>query len=209
MPPCLPVLQWFWRPHLAPVDPYRPGRVARMWPGSLSIWVEAGRPSSGRRRKIIPGTFSRISHESPAPTPDQDCGSVGGGLLLLRQGPVGAVRGYLWRRRPGPPGLHPQLRRTVQLKRPDDFDARQLWSRWGCRASVSNTDTPATADAMDTNSHPKRCIGIQGGVERRTPCQTGSPHQRKTGPLGWVALPSDQNSSAACVRRFPRGWPMS
>jgi hypothetical protein len=42
MPPCLPVLQRFWRPHLAPVDPYRPGLVARVWPGSLSLGLWLG-----------------------------------------------------------------------------------------------------------------------------------------------------------------------
>jgi hypothetical protein len=48
-PPCSRVLQRFRRPHLAPGGPQRPGRVARVWPGSLSIWVEAERPfpSSG------------------------------------------------------------------------------------------------------------------------------------------------------------------
>jgi len=35
MPPCFPVLQRFWRPHIAPVAPYRPGLVARVWPGSF------------------------------------------------------------------------------------------------------------------------------------------------------------------------------
>ena len=29
-------LQRYWRPQLAPGDPYRPGLVARVWPGSLA-----------------------------------------------------------------------------------------------------------------------------------------------------------------------------
>src|SRR5450631_4926334 len=33
IPPCFRVLQRYWRPQLAPGDPYRPGLVARVWPG--------------------------------------------------------------------------------------------------------------------------------------------------------------------------------
>jgi hypothetical protein len=44
IPPCFPVLQRFWRPHLASVDPYRPGLVARAWPGAL--------PSPGKNRAL-------------------------------------------------------------------------------------------------------------------------------------------------------------
>src|SRR5665647_1808218 len=36
IPPCFRVLQRYWRPQLAPGDPYRPGLVARAWPGSLA-----------------------------------------------------------------------------------------------------------------------------------------------------------------------------
>jgi hypothetical protein len=35
IPPCFRVLQRYWRPQLASGDPCRPGRVARVWPGSL------------------------------------------------------------------------------------------------------------------------------------------------------------------------------
>src|SRR5450631_4901811 len=38
--PCFPVLQRYWRPQLASGDPYRPGLVAGVWPGSLGSRVE-------------------------------------------------------------------------------------------------------------------------------------------------------------------------
>ena len=38
--PCFRVLQRYWRPQLASGDPYRPGLVARVWPGSLGSRVE-------------------------------------------------------------------------------------------------------------------------------------------------------------------------
>src|SRR5664280_776783 len=37
---CFRVLQRYWRPQLASGDPYRPGLVARVWPGSLGSRVE-------------------------------------------------------------------------------------------------------------------------------------------------------------------------
>jgi hypothetical protein len=40
IPPCFRVLQRYWRPQLAPGDPYRPGLVARAWPGSLASRAE-------------------------------------------------------------------------------------------------------------------------------------------------------------------------
>ena len=67
IPPRSRVLQRFWRPHLAPVDLSRPGRVARVWPGSLSIGVEAGRPLMGGRGD--PRPCSRVLLERPALRP--------------------------------------------------------------------------------------------------------------------------------------------
>src|ERR1019366_6403516 len=40
IPPCFRVLQRYWRPQLASGDPYRPGLVARVWPGSFGSRVE-------------------------------------------------------------------------------------------------------------------------------------------------------------------------
>jgi hypothetical protein len=38
--PCFRVQQRYWRPQLASGDPYRPGLVARAWPGSLASRAE-------------------------------------------------------------------------------------------------------------------------------------------------------------------------
>jgi hypothetical protein len=38
IPPCFPVLQRYRRPQLGPSGPYRPGLVARVWPGSERSW---------------------------------------------------------------------------------------------------------------------------------------------------------------------------
>src|SRR5664280_3303842 len=43
--PCFRVLQRYWRPQLAFGDPYRPGLVARVWPGSLGSRVENRAPA--------------------------------------------------------------------------------------------------------------------------------------------------------------------
>ena len=40
MPPCSPALQRYWRPQLTAGGPYRPGLVARVWPGSLGSRAE-------------------------------------------------------------------------------------------------------------------------------------------------------------------------
>src|SRR5450759_5067279 len=58
IPPCFPVLQRFWRPHLASVDPYRPGLVARAWPGSLA--------SRGENRALAEVAWPRITATSPS-----------------------------------------------------------------------------------------------------------------------------------------------
>ena len=52
IPPRFRLLQWFWRPHLASVDPYRPGRVARVWPGSLASCAENRAPAQAAWPKI-------------------------------------------------------------------------------------------------------------------------------------------------------------
>src|SRR5450759_4318179 len=40
IPPCSPALQRYWRPQLTAGGPYRPGLVARVWPGSLGSRAE-------------------------------------------------------------------------------------------------------------------------------------------------------------------------
>src|SRR5664280_2663236 len=59
--PCFRVLQRYWRPQLASCDPYRPGLVARVWPGSLGSRVEnrALAQSSPGRGSPRP---NRVSH---------------------------------------------------------------------------------------------------------------------------------------------------
>jgi hypothetical protein len=46
IPPCFRVPQRYWRPQLAPGDPYRPGLMAHAWPGSrgsrISFPIEDG-----------------------------------------------------------------------------------------------------------------------------------------------------------------------
>src|ERR1035437_6008517 len=53
IPPCFRVLQRYWRPQLAPGDPYRPGLVARAWPGSLA--------SRGENRALAEVAWPRIT----------------------------------------------------------------------------------------------------------------------------------------------------
>ena len=61
IPPCSPVLQRYWRPQLAASDPYRPGLVAHVWPGCLSIWVEAKRfPVDGDERSHSPESYTKV-----------------------------------------------------------------------------------------------------------------------------------------------------
>ena len=50
--PCFPVLQRYWRPQLASGDPYRPGLVARVWPGSLGSRVENRTLAQSRERLL-------------------------------------------------------------------------------------------------------------------------------------------------------------
>src|SRR5450631_1749216 len=50
--PCFPVLQRYWRPQLASGDPYRPGLVAGVWPGSLGSRVENRTLAQSRERLL-------------------------------------------------------------------------------------------------------------------------------------------------------------
>jgi hypothetical protein len=63
-PPCSPLLQRFWRTQLAPSDPYRPGLVARAWPGSRSLDLAARwQPDHVAHRTLW---ASRSEHSQPA-----------------------------------------------------------------------------------------------------------------------------------------------